>query len=590
MWLLNTTTLSLQEFFGASIPRYAILSHTWGQDELLFQDIHPHASLTSYQKLGHQKVTAFCALAQKEGYEWGWVDSCCIDKRSSAELTEAINSMYTWYLNGEVCFIHLEDVRGLGEISRKFKADKWLDMFRNSRWFKRGWTLQELIASKRRVWLSKDWKEIDPKDFKARHPMGLLNFVSTITDINAAVLENNTQLPDHCIAERMSWASRREVTRPEDGAYSLMGLFGVNMPVLYGEGIERAFARLQDEIMKGSFDQTIFAWRGPYGSSGLLARTPKDFSDTPLIQIWGPDMLAPFNMTNTGLYIRAYVVREDEEAGFVQVALQCDLRTREGWANLLIRLKKVEDARACWVNGVQCEVYRRVECEEWEKVPCPGEPGHYRDLLVLEDKHYSMIRLSLTLHQQRWREIQRWGDITPRASDREDSQRPMKRGGSHNSLRKESSQQSMRRSGGASHLGPWSNPNFIRVSPRPENRGLTPSEGSPHHQQRERGTRPFQTAGSHQSAQQANSEISSQGDIGLRKIGHEHGRRTSQLEGSEQSSTLGGSRSTISREDSWQSSLLEASITSSQMGDSEGTLSRSGSWRVLKRSRDWDGE
>lgn len=259
MWLLNTTSLRLHEFVGDNLPPYAILSHTWSSDEFLYHEVPDWPdSLSIKAKPGFVKVARFCERANREGFSYSWVDSCCIDKSSSAQLSEAINSMYEWYKDAEVCMVYLEDVPGLTEPGMSVDSEEWLTAFENGRWFTRGWTLQELIAPKKRVYFARDWSVIDPGDFN-QPGQKLVDIISGVTRISPLVLQDSTKLSSFCVAERMSWASLRTTTRPEDRAYSLMGLFSVNMPILYGEGFSKAFSRLQDEIMKTSFDQTIFA-------------------------------------------------------------------------------------------------------------------------------------------------------------------------------------------------------------------------------------------------------------------------------------------------------------------------------------------
>ena len=194
------------------------------------------------------KVRRACAVARAHGYRYIWIDSCCIDKTSSEELSEAINSMFTWYRDASVCYSFLEDVSsGLSP-----RAD--LSGFRTSRWFTRGWTLQELIAPRNVIFLSLDWQIIGTKE-------SLADVTESITGIPTAVLVHQTRLREVSVARRMSWASRRITTRVEDEAYSLMGIFDINMPTLYGEG-SRAFLRLQEEILKRIPDGSLFAW-GP---------------------------------------------------------------------------------------------------------------------------------------------------------------------------------------------------------------------------------------------------------------------------------------------------------------------------------------
>jgi hypothetical protein len=132
MHLLNTSTLKL-EYFIKTVPHYAILSHTWNEDEITFDDIDkPHIATIK----GYKKVSQSCRQALKDGYKWIWVDTCCIDKRSSAELSEAINSMYDWYWRAEICYVYLEDVP-LGPLVE-------------SKWFHRGWFVT-LVRLRRRT-------------------------------------------------------------------------------------------------------------------------------------------------------------------------------------------------------------------------------------------------------------------------------------------------------------------------------------------------------------------------------------------------------------------------------------------------------
>jgi hypothetical protein len=262
MRLLNSTTLKLSEFFGNTIPSYAILSHTWGFEEVLFEDIEAPASR---QKKGFKKIQLCCAQAKRDGYKWAWVDTCCIDKSSSAELSEAINSMYNWYKAAQICYVYLEDV--------KFAAPAYDPTeLKESRWFTRGWTLQELLAPSRVEFYSSSWFLIGSKT-------GLADLISDITRINTDVLLLG-DVNSSTVATRLSWASSRETTRVEDEAYCLMGIFDVNMPLLYGER-GRAFRRLQEQIMNRHDDITLFAWTTDYQArvnTDLFAFSPKSFS------------------------------------------------------------------------------------------------------------------------------------------------------------------------------------------------------------------------------------------------------------------------------------------------------------------------
>ncbi|KAG7284528.1 hypothetical protein NEMBOFW57_010903 [Staphylotrichum longicolle] len=241
MRLLNTTTLNLVQF-TRDIPTYAILSHTWGDQEVSFQDIElPERD----KKKGFVKILGCCAQAVEDSIEWVWIDTCCIDKTSSAELSEAINSMFLWYHRAEVCYVYLEDVT--------FASPLLGPAFRSARWFTRGWCLQELIAPHAVEFYSADWREIGTK-------LSLCGIIQQITAIPRGVLLGEVGALQACnVAQKMSWASGRQTTRIEDEAYSLLGIFGINMPMLYGEG-GRAFHRLQEEIVRQSEDASLFLW------------------------------------------------------------------------------------------------------------------------------------------------------------------------------------------------------------------------------------------------------------------------------------------------------------------------------------------
>lgn len=242
MWLINVDTRKLEPFEG-KIPPYAILSHRWDDHELSFRDFEDDWSIIK-TKPGAEKIEYTCKLAKADGLQYAWIDTCSIDKSSSAELSEAINSMFRWYKRSQVCYAYLSDV----------EADTFDKNFRNSKWFTRGWTLQELIAPQNLNFYSKDWKLVGSKQ-------DLIPMITSITGIDEASLLGS-DLKDVSIAKRMSWAAKRETTRVEDKAYCLLGIFDVNMPMLYGEG-DKAFLRLQREILQISNDQSLFAWGMP---------------------------------------------------------------------------------------------------------------------------------------------------------------------------------------------------------------------------------------------------------------------------------------------------------------------------------------
>ncbi|KAM5542366.1 hypothetical protein V8D89_003825 [Ganoderma adspersum] len=257
MWLLTTDRAELHEFVSPeAVPgAYAILSHVWDKDEQTFQDTRRFQDECAASKLNPRdraspKIRGACVLAEEHGYDWLWIDAPCIDKSSSAEVSEAINSMYRYYSLAEVCYAYLKDVPH-GDI---FDRDQPTSAaFSKSEWHQRGWTLQELIASRIVIFLSRDWTLLGTK-------AELADLVEGVTQIPASLLRLKTQLAHFSIAQRMSWAANRQTTRKEDRAYSLLGIFGIQMPPLYGEGVQ-AFYRLQEEIMKRFPDTSLFAWR-----------------------------------------------------------------------------------------------------------------------------------------------------------------------------------------------------------------------------------------------------------------------------------------------------------------------------------------
>ncbi|KAG4410977.1 hypothetical protein IFR04_015885 [Cadophora malorum] len=339
MHLLSVTTLTLHSFIGEAIPPYAILSHVWGPEEVSYVLMaKPKHSSAAKLLAGFSKIEMCCKQAQRDGHQWVWVDTCCIDKRSSAELSEAINSMF-------LCSGGAEDeaagLRGFGD----------------SRWFTRGWTLQELLAPRKLVFFARDWNPIGymanyrfcgkkslsnsvPNGLEDTniHPpspesgpeigtgnerierdpshtyLSLASQISLTTNIPEDYLTGKKALRQASVAQRMFWAARRKTTREEDHAYSLMGLFDINMPILYGEGLEKAFTRLQHEIMLRSPDQSILLWyKAGETSYRLLAESPDCFQNSGGIMFISTLNTFPFGrkgqqwssstMTNLGLHI-----------------------------------------------------------------------------------------------------------------------------------------------------------------------------------------------------------------------------------------------------------------------------------------------
>jgi hypothetical protein len=240
----SSSTFSLVEFTGNdTIPPYAILSHTWGgkNDEVTYKDMIDD---TGIEKPGYRKL-GFCGKqAAKDGLDHFWIDTCCIDKSSSAELSEAINSMFSWYQKAEKCYVYLSDVSDSISGSDEESSQSWKPDFRRSRWFTRGWTLQELIAPAVVQFFSKEGTFLGDKG-------SLEQTIHEITGVAVKALQGFV-LSRLTIEERMAWAENRETTCKEDKAYSLLGIFDIHMPLIYGEGEEKALKRLQKEITESS--------------------------------------------------------------------------------------------------------------------------------------------------------------------------------------------------------------------------------------------------------------------------------------------------------------------------------------------------
>ncbi|KAI1871635.1 hypothetical protein JX265_005621 [Neoarthrinium moseri] len=300
MRLIDVQTLRLVNIFNPQQTEYAILSHTWGSEEVTFQEWEqvnpsgaikgqcPHVHKSEYTnkikaKSGYQKILGACEQAQRDGLQYLWCDTNCINKESSAELSEAINSMFAWYHDSRICYAHLPDVSVPRNHFRQTclrQLEDWfarndddvstLAEFSGSRWWTRGWTLQELLAPGEVEFYALDWTPLGSRT-------SLRTVIAKVTNIHEKVLADRNKIPTFSIAQRMSWASDRKTTVIEDMAYCLLGIFGINMPMLYGQGIQ-AFQKLQEEIIKISDDQSIFAWKlaAPDRNiwTGALAKSP----------------------------------------------------------------------------------------------------------------------------------------------------------------------------------------------------------------------------------------------------------------------------------------------------------------------------
>ena len=266
MRLINAHTRKLEEVWDENVKKYAILSHRWENGEVSYHDMQNPAGASNMK--GFAKILKACDHTVSDGYDYVWVDTCCINKENSAELTEAINSMYRWYQAAAICYAFLSDVD-----TKAPNIDTVEQQIKSSLWFARGWTLRSLLTMK--------------------------------TGIDEAIL-NGEPLSRRSIAQRMSWWRERVTTRKEDIAYCLLGIFDVNMPLLYGEGGKKAFLRLQEEIIKQSDDHTIFAWPIEHQDQpGLLAESPEAFKNCQHVRpMTSRKGRSPYSFTNRGLSIK----------------------------------------------------------------------------------------------------------------------------------------------------------------------------------------------------------------------------------------------------------------------------------------------
>ncbi|KAH9849934.1 hypothetical protein C2E23DRAFT_344588 [Lenzites betulinus] len=438
MWLLNTYDATLHSFAPANAPAYAILSHVWGPEEQSFEEVMAiSATPLQYGERSHMerlspKIRNFCACALSRGYTWVWIDTCCINKSSSAELSEALNSMYAWYAAADMCYAYLHDINGNQDPRLPSSS------FRASVWFTRGWTLQELLAPHTVVFLSPLWQTVGTS-------RSLADVLTEITTIDYEVLIHQRPLSSVSVARRMSWASGRRTTRVEDRAYSLMGIFGVCMHTVYGEGT-RAFTRLQEEILKEIPDQSIFAWghhpdevepdvglenmhRGPHsgiyrarlaydshrGLQGLLAHSPEDFSQSadirPIPFSRVSQMLATYvpvpvyHHNSGGLRVKMPVISRGlvsppgtlGAVSFLSVALACT--DRSGTLVTLYLRRKSNNADGYWIGYPTERRYLRTAL--WEQRPGQEVDIQMLDLYVMHERPLSAMAPSypLQLHQ-----------------------------------------------------------------------------------------------------------------------------------------------------------------------------------------------
>ncbi|OHE92115.1 hypothetical protein CORC01_12570 [Colletotrichum orchidophilum] len=409
MWLVDTESLKLVEVQGDPQEEYVILSHTWGSDEVTFQSFQalglasdaassPGVADSADQirsTRGFRKIQDAANLVKSHGHRYLWADTCCIDKTSSAELSESINSMYRWYEKAVICYAFLSDVEPVS-VESPFDKDS---SFQKSRWFTRGWTLQELIAPRTVEFYAGDWSYVNTKQSRN----DFCQLLARITGIDEQVLSGTSFLSDISVANKMRWAGHRETTRPEDKAYCLMGLFKVNMPLLYGEG-DRAFTRLQEEILKETDDQSLFLWGMPADVRpdsddlfGLLANSPSSFSmvDFDYVRPLPPSESqdsTPTSVTNQGLRTSILLIPLRPGGDEYYALLDCIVSKPESAS---------EELSPCIIlQRLWSDQFARVPSEEGSVILFPQDhfddaEGTYENIYVRQNPFYALPELSV---------------------------------------------------------------------------------------------------------------------------------------------------------------------------------------------------
>ncbi|KAH7349796.1 heterokaryon incompatibility protein-domain-containing protein [Plectosphaerella cucumerina] len=393
MRCLNTTTFEIREADQAWFKHhgYAILSHRWQQSEVLFDQATRCANdlrrtTGRHANAGMDKILGACITARQLSIEWMWIDSCCINKTYSAELLEALNSMFNWYKDAVVCITFLGDVISRGPTSASPDSPAVFHDERTGKpsvWFTRGWTLQELLAPTKMYFYDANWRF-----FGSRTQLAVA--LARITGIARPYLTGERHFRDACIATKMSWMAGRTTTREEDMAYSMAGIFNVSLDAQYGEG-RNAFMRLQRALLAKN-DESLFAWKMPVAGLpgdhdhrvpipsvglgprewGLLAASPAWFADCGrMTSRGGRGIIRPeggLGLTPQG--ISGYIARRD-----ALVTKMFSSRTKSASTNLALNCWE-EDA-AGNLKAVQVAlrpvsrnpaIFVRTECQAYDLV------------------------------------------------------------------------------------------------------------------------------------------------------------------------------------------------------------------------------
>ncbi|KAK5684784.1 hypothetical protein LTS10_002858 [Elasticomyces elasticus] len=389
--------MKLHDFVDAdSAPKYAILSHRWGDEEVTHKAWRKGRRRVGAK--GYVKILDACAFAQARGQAWLWVDTCCIDKESSQDLSESINSMWYYYESAVECYTYLADVTATELAVR-------LEQFRQSDIFNRGWTLQELIAPKRVIFVSSSWDIMGLK-YPPNHSASEMHYIEStggpkarlteelraLTRVPADVLADSGNRFKYSVAQRMSWMSHRKTTRIEDMAYCLLGLFDINMPLLYGER-QGAFLRLQREILARGEDETMLAWpRELYVESanreaalnssqvrtqptvvdldsGMFASGPHCFDTSDDMRVVSANAESPLLFTGNGVQITI--------GGGDRSRALCS-KIESGLACLFLDVRNADVARSRPPEGVSdtgrvCIYLHQLKCRHWTRTSIPSD-------------------------------------------------------------------------------------------------------------------------------------------------------------------------------------------------------------------------
>ena len=333
-----------------------MLSHRWGKFEPLLRDIDGQAIYDLHPIDGLSKLQSFCLACCRHGYLWAWSDTCCIDKESSAELQETIGSMFSWYWQSALTLVHLADVSDTGTLT-------------NSAWFKRGWTLQELLAPHTMLFFTRDWSLYRDSSSNHKEDSVILGELEQATGITSQHLIDFHPGVDDA-RSRLQWASRRCTTRPEDIAYSLLGVFSLHILVLYGESAENALGRLLAEVISKSGDTSILDWVGQ--SSVFHICFPATITPYQTLPLSLPDLTVPLSTRGIRklFFLRSvrkmhYALSNLPLAKFInfRLILPCMVHRIEA-----ITLTRVDTSNATYVHQIHAVGLARIDIALSEKL------------------------------------------------------------------------------------------------------------------------------------------------------------------------------------------------------------------------------